>query len=43
MVTGGGALANGVRWATNGLRAYRSGKWFAGLSTFLGFEAGRRL
>ena len=40
MVTGGGALANGVRWATNGLRAYRSGKWFAGLSTFLGFEAG---
>ena len=40
MVTGGGALASAVRWATNGLRAYKSGKWFASLSTFLGFEAG---
>lgn len=40
MVTGGGAVASGVRWATNGLRAFRSGKWFASFATFLGFESG---
>jgi len=40
MVVGGGAAAKGFQYITNGIRAYKSGKFLQAAGTFLAFEGG---